>query len=139
MAFIAELLSGDESVTYEALGANEPGLVNSSWMIAPEERHLVAESPHIPPSVWKDAAGFPSDAELEAFIEKLADLPAPTVAQAAFGFHWGWARHDLIRYNRVEGPAFGGRMESALGGTFSPERLGVLRAGRPAAQGAPRP
>ena len=119
MAFIAELLSGDESVTYEALGANEPGLVNSSWMIAPEERHLVDESPHIPPPIWKDVAGFPSDAELEAFIEKLADLPAPSVAQAAFGFHWGWARHDLIRYNRVEGPALGGRMESALGGTFS--------------------
>ena len=119
MAFIAELLSGEEGVTYEALAANEPGLVNSSWMIAPKERHLVAESPQLPPPIWEDAVGFPSDAELERFIEKLADLPAPSVAQAAFGFHWGWARPDLIRYNRVEGPAFGGRMEWALGQRFS--------------------
>ena len=119
MAFIAELLSGDEAVTYEALGADEPGLVNSSWMIAPKERHLVTESPHLPPPIWEDAVGFPSDAELERFVEKLAGLPAPRVAQAAMAFHWGWARPDLIRYNRVEGPAFGGRMESALGQRFS--------------------
>ncbi|MDE2793390.1 MAG: hypothetical protein OXL34_01105 [Gemmatimonadota bacterium] len=119
MAFIAKLLSEDEAVDYEALGADEPGLVNSSWMIAPRERHLVEESPHLPPPVWEDAIGFPSDAELERFVEKLADLPAPSVAQAAFGFHWGWARPDLIRYNRVEGPAFGGRLEWALGRRFS--------------------
>ena len=119
MAFIAELLSEDEDVDYEALGADAPGLVNSSWMIAPKERHLVAESPHLPPPVWKDAVGFPSDAELERFAEKLADLPAPSIAQAAFGFHWGWARPDLIRYNRVEGPAFGGRLEWAVGQRFS--------------------
>lgn len=119
MAFIAELLSGEEGVAYEALGADEPGLVNSSWMIAPKERHLVAESPELPPPIWKDAVGFPSDAELERMIEKLAGLPAPSVAQAALGFHWGWARPDLIRYNRVEGPAFGGRVESSLGRNFS--------------------
>ena len=119
LAFIAHLLSEDEAVDYEALVSGRAVRDRNSSMIAPKERHLVAESPHIPPPIWKDAAGFPSDAELEAFIEKLADLPAPSVAQAAFGFHWGWARHDLIRYNRVEGPAFGGRMESALGGTFS--------------------
>ncbi len=119
MAFIAKLLSEDEGVDYDTLGFDAPGLVNSSWMIAPKERHLVAESPHLPPPVWEDAIGFPSDAELERFIKKLADLPAPTVAQAAFGFHWGWARPDLIRYNRVEGPAFGGRLEWALGQRFS--------------------
>lgn len=114
LAFIAELLSEDEGIEYEILieGPARP-------MIAPKELHLVAESPHLPPPIWEDAVGFPSDAELERFIEKLADLPAPSVAQAAFGFHWGWARPDLIRYNRVEGPAFGGRVEWALGQRFS--------------------
>ncbi len=114
LAFVAELLSEDEGIEYETLieGRSRP-------MIAPKERHLVAESPQLPPPIWKDAVGFPSDAELERFINKLADLPAPTVAQAAFGFHWGWARPDLIRYNRVEGPAFGGRLEWALGQRFS--------------------
>ena len=114
LAFIAELLSENEGVEYETLidGPARP-------MIAPKERHLVAESPHLPPPIWEEAIGFPSDSELERFVEKLADLPAPSVAQAAFGFHWGWARHDLIRYNRVEGPAVGGRLEWALGRRFS--------------------
>ena len=118
MVFIANLLSEDEGVDYEAL-LSGPGVRRISTLIAPEERHLVEESLHLPPPIWEDAIGFPSDAELERFAKKLADLPAPTVAQAAFGFHWGWARPDLIRYNRVEGPAFGGRLEWALGQRFS--------------------
>lgn len=126
MAFIAGLLSGDDGVAYEAVGDDEPGLANSSWMIAPEERHLVAESPHIPPPIWRDAAGFPSDAELEEFAEELADLPSSSPAQAALGFHWGWARHDLIRYNRVEGPAVGGGAEWAPARRFSLEASGFF-------------
>ena len=118
LAFIAKLLSEDEGVDYEALLSGS-GIRRISALIAPKERHLVAESPHLPPPIWKDAPGFPSDAELERLAEKLADLPAPSVAQAAFGFHWGWARADLIRYNRVEGPAFGGRLEWAVGQRFS--------------------
>ena len=126
MAFIAGLLSEDGNLTYEALEADERGLVNSSWMIAPEERHLVAETPDIPPPIWKDAPGFPSDADLEEFIDKLEDLPAPSVAQAALGFQWGWARHDLIRYNRVEGPAIGGGLDWALGRRFSLDASGFF-------------
>ena len=119
MAFIAGLLSADEGMAFEALGANEPGLVNSSWMIAPEERHLVAESPHLPSPIWKEAAGFRTDAEFEELVGLLAELPAPAVARGAFEFDWGWARHDLVRYNRVEGPSLGGRMDFPLGGRFS--------------------
>ncbi len=120
MEFIAQLLSEDALVEYESLDSLESVQAGrSSHLIVPKELHLVAQSPHLPPPIWKDTPGFPSDAELERFVEKLADLPAPTVAQAAFGFHWGWARHDLIRYNRVEGPAVGGRLEWALGRRFS--------------------
>ena len=117
MAFIAQLLSEDETIEYQSLDSADHG--RSSHLIAPKELHLVAESPHLPPPIWEDAVGFPSDAELARFVEKLADLPAPSIAQAAFDFNWGWARHDLIRYNRVEGPAFGGRLEWALGRRFS--------------------
>ena len=119
LAFMAQLLSEDEGVDYETLVSGRAVRDRSSSMIAPKEHHLVTESPHLPPPVWKDAVGFLTDAELERFIETLTDLPAPSVARAAFSFHWGWARHDLIRYNRVEGPAFGGRMESELGHRFS--------------------
>ena len=120
MEFIAQLLSEDERIEYELLDSlDDRSVSRSSQLIVPREIHLVAESPHLPPPIWEEAVGFPSDAELERFIEKLADLPAPTVAQAAFGFHWGWARPDLIRYNRVEGPAFGGRVEWATGRRFS--------------------
>lgn len=117
MAFIAQLLSEDEAVEYRSLDSAYQR--RSSHLIVPKELHLVAESPHLPPPIWEDAVGFPSDAELARFVEKLADLPAPSIAQAAFDFNWGWARHDLIRYNRVEGPAFGGRLEWALGRRFS--------------------
>ena len=120
MAFIAQLLSEDEPVEYQSLdSADQVAAGRSSLLIVPKELHLVAESPHLPPPIWEDAIGFPSDSELERFIDKLADLPAPSVAQAAFGFHWGWARPDLIRYNRVEGPALGGRLERTLGRRFS--------------------
>ena len=118
LAFIAKLLSEDEGVDYEALLSGS-GIRRISALIAPKERHLVEESPHLPPPIWEDAPGFPSDAELERLLKELDDLPAPSVAQAAFGFHWGWARPDLIRYNRVEGPAFGGRLEWAVGQRFS--------------------
>jgi len=118
MAFIAQLLSGDEGVEYEHLDDTLTVVVNRSSVIAPRERHLVYESPHLPPPIWHDAAGFPSDAELEELVERLGDLPAPSVAKAALGLHWGWARHDLIRYNRVEGPAFGGGLEWEPGKRF---------------------
>lgn len=116
MEFIARLLSDEGNVEYEHLDDSLPAVVaDPSSVIAPRERRLVSESPHLPPPIWNDADGFPTDAELEELIDRLGDLPAPPVVQAAFGFHWGWARHDLIRYNRVEGPAFGGRLELALG------------------------
>lgn len=127
MAFIARLLSGDEGVEYEPVGDTATAVsVNSASLIAPRERHLVAVSPYIPPPIWKDAPGFPSDAELEEFIEELADLPSSPVAKAALGLHWGWARHDLIRYNRVEGPAFGGGLQWALGHRFSLDASGFF-------------
>ena len=120
MAFIAQLLSEDETVEYESLdSAGQTAVGRNSLLIVPKELHLVAESPHLPPPIWEGAAGFPSEAELERFVGKLADLPAPSVAKAALDFNWGWARPDLIRYNRVEGPAFGGRLEWALGRRFS--------------------
>ena len=123
MAFIAGLLSGDDDVAYELMADSETAATErESFLIVPEERSLVAESPHLPPPIWKDALGFPSDDELEDYMRSLADLPDVPVQTIPMIFNWGWARPDLVRYNRVEGPALGGRFESALSGRHS---LGV--------------
>ena len=123
MAFIAGLLSGDEDVAYELMAGSETAAnERESFLIVPEERHLVAESRHLPPPIWKDAIGFPSDAEVEGYMRSLADLPDVPIQTIPMVFNWGWARPDLVRYNRVEGPALGGRFESALSGRHS---LGV--------------
>ena len=120
MAFVARLLSEDEGLGYEQMSRAEPAARGrASLLIVPEERFRVAESDHLPPPIWEDAEGFPSDEQLADYITTLADLPSPPVDGIPWSLDWGWARHDLIRYNRVEGPAIGGRFDSALGGPYT--------------------
>jgi len=119
MAFIAGLLSGEDGVDYELMPQSDPSSRGrNSLLIVPEERSLVATSPHLPPPIWEDAVGFPSDADLEDYVRTLAKLPAPQVQGIPWAANWGWARPDLIRYNRVEGPAIGGTLEADLGGPY---------------------
>ena len=123
MAFISGLLSGENDVSYETMPESEEAARGRrSLLIVPQERSRVAESPHLPPPIWENAVGFPSDDELEEYARSLADLPAPPIQTIPWTFNWGWARPDLVRYNRVEGPALGGRFESGLGGRYA---LGV--------------
>ncbi len=120
MAFIARLLSDDDGIDYELMSDAEiPARDRESFLIVPRERSLVAASPHLPPPIWENAIGFPSDDEIEAFMQNLADLPAPPAQTIPWSFNWGWARHDLLRYNRVEGPAVGGQFETDLPGRHS--------------------
>ncbi|MEZ4416894.1 MAG: hypothetical protein R3E10_14180 [Gemmatimonadota bacterium] len=120
MAFIAQLLSDGEPVAYEQMSRQEPGARGrESLLLVPEERSQVAESPYLPPPIWEEAEGFPSDEDLEEFVRTLADLPAPRVEGIPWSANWGWARPDLIRYNRIEGPAIGGRLEAAIGGPYT--------------------
>ncbi len=117
MAFIARLLSDDDGIDYELMSDREmPARDRESFLIVPSERSLVANSPHLPPPIWRDAIGFPSDDEIEEYMRSLADLPALPVQTVPWSFNWGWARHDLLRYNRVEGPAVGGQFETDLPG-----------------------
>ena len=119
MEFIAQLLSED-ATAYEPMGrGNRASQGRRSLLIAPEDRALVATSPDLPPPIWEEAAAFPSDEQLEEYVKSLADLPAPTVQGIPWDFNWGWARPDLVRYNRVEGPALGGKYEAAIGGYYS--------------------
>lgn len=120
MAFVAGLLSEDDRIPYELMDESETHARDrESLLIVPEERERVAESPHLPPPIWDDAPGFTDVDELEEYVRSLADLPAPPVQMIPWSFNWGWARKDLIRYNRVEGPAVGGRLDWDLGDRYT--------------------
>ncbi len=120
MAFIAALLSEDDRIAYELMDESEtPAADRESLLIVPEDRSLVAESPHLPPPVWDGAPGFTNPEQLAEYVQDLADLPAPPIQMVPWNFNWGWARQDLIRYNRVEGPALGGRFDWDLGDRYT--------------------
>ncbi|NNF29295.1 MAG: hypothetical protein HKN73_18865 [Gemmatimonadetes bacterium] len=120
MEFIAQLLSEEAGKPYEPMGrGGRSSQGRRSLLIAPQDRESVTTSPDLPPPIWEEAAAFPSDEQLEEYVQSLADLPAPTVQGIPWSFNWGWARPDLVRYNRVEGPALGGKYEAALGGPYS--------------------
>ena len=119
MAFIAQLLSEEDGVEYEAAEDDKFAREREALMIVPEVRSMVAISPHLPPPIWEEAAGFPSDDQIEDYVSTLAALPAPTIQGIPWAANWGWSRPDLIRYNRVEGPALGGRIEAGLGGLYT--------------------
>jgi hypothetical protein len=125
MAFIAQLLSEEDGVEYE-LAVDGFADERNSFMIVPEVRSAVTTSPHLPPPIWEDAAGFPSDQQFEDYFNTLAALPAPRIQGPPWAANWGWARPDLLRYNRVEGPALGGRFEASLGGPYTLEASGFF-------------
>ena len=121
MAFIAGVLS-DGDVPYELMDESErPAQERESVLIVPEERSRVAVSPHLPPPIWEEAAGFPSDAELEAYVQSLAKLPAPPLLSSRVRYGLG-----PVRYNRVEGPAAGGSLDVGLGRRYSVRATGLL-------------
>ena len=127
MAFIAQLLSDEEGTAYAPLAeTTDAARGRRSLLIAPEDHAEVEVSPHLPPPIWEDAAGFPSDDDLAEYLETLADLPAPPVDGIPWQANWGWARPDLIRYNRVEGPAIGGRFEAEVGGPYTVQASGFF-------------
>ena len=125
MTFIAQLLSEQDGIEYEAASRRE-ARERQSLMIAPQQRSLVDTSPHLPPPIWEEALGFPSDDQLEDYVRTLAALPAPTIQGVPWAANWGWSRPDLLRYNRVEGPAVGGRFEANIGGPHTLEATGFF-------------
>jgi hypothetical protein len=121
MAFLASLMGGASGVTYEHLeGVTRQSSGYRSRFIVPEDIELLEESPELPPPIWAEAPGFASDDELKEMVATLADLPPVPTQGIPWQANWGWARHDLLRYNRVEGPAVGGRFEAEFGSFMGP-------------------
>jgi len=121
MAFLASVLGERDGVAYQYLAdATRSSGGRESRFIAPEDVSVLEESPELPPPIWDEAPGFSSEAELEDMVRTLADLPPIPTQGVPWDLNWGWAREDLLRYNRVEGPAVGGRFEAELGSFLGP-------------------
>lgn len=121
MAFLATLLTDADGVPYKAAGnvTRRSGNRMSRYLI-PEDESLLERSRHLPPPIWDDAPGFTSEEELSDMVQALADLPPVPMQGVPWDFNLGWARHDLLRYNRVEGPALGGRFDATFGSFMGP-------------------
>lgn len=136
MAFIAQLLSEDDEFTYRSVTdtlrppvASDTGqrpftATGPRWSrwITPDDPGVLEKSPHLPPPIWEDAVGFPAADQRGQYIRQLASLPAPPVKRVLWDFSWGWGGQDLLRYNRVEGPAVGASSKWTLHGSY---RLGA--------------
>lgn len=126
LRFIGELLSG-EGAAYEPLDESEEAArARASLLLAPSDRALVDSSPHLPPPIWEDAAGFASASELEAHLQSLAQLPAAPIEGTPWTAGLGWLGGTGLRYNRIEGPAAGGSFAAELGRRFSVGAEGLL-------------
>lgn len=121
MAFLATLLTDEYGNRYQpdASVTRTSGGRTSRFLI-PEDPGILERSPHLPPPIWDDAPGFSSEEELSEMFEELADLPPVPMQSVPWDFNLGWARHDLLRYNRVEGPALGGRFNATFGSFLGP-------------------
>ncbi len=122
VAFIAQQLSEEGEVSYRPISDEEfdpeQRAIPLRW-IAPVDPGVLEDSPHLPPPIWEKAPGFLSDGEVDEYIRLMADIPAAPVGGVVLDFNLGWGRPDLLRYNRVEGLAVGGRFEWAMHGSYS--------------------
>ena len=128
VARLAQRLSDEGEVRYRPISDDEldpePGRA-VAW-IAPVDPGVLEDSPHLPPPIWQDAPGLLSDGDVAAYFELLAGIPEPPVRAFVADLNVGWERPDLLRYNRVEGPAVGGRFEWTMHGAYSLDATGFF-------------
>ena len=121
IADLVQMLSEEGGVSYRAVSNDEldpePGR-GVAW-IAPVDPGVLEDNPHLPPPIWEDAPGLLSEDDVEAYFELLAGIPQAPVGAFVADLNVGWERPDLLRYNRVEGPALGGRFEWTMHGSYS--------------------
>ena len=135
---LVHALSAPGGVTYRSVAADEldprPG-IELAW-IAPVDPGVLEDSPHLPPPIWEDAAGHLSTGDVDAYLGLLEGIPVPPVRAFSAELSIGWERPDLLRYNRVEGPAAGGALRVRAAWIARSRSGGLLRVRRPAPQGA---
>ena len=119
MEFLAGLMTDEDGTRYQPLAdVSRTSGGRTSRYLVPEDRSRLETSPHLPPPIWEDEVGFVSDEELGEYVATLAALPAPPVDGIPWAANWGWNRPGLLRYNKVEGPAVGGRFQARTDAGF---------------------
>jgi len=97
-----------------------------TYLLLPPDPESLHTSELLPPPIWKEAPGFTSEAELRDFAERLADIPTPAAAAPRLSLDWGFAREDLMRFNRVEGLSLGAQGVRPLDTPFGPADARVV-------------
>lgn len=97
-----------------------------TYLLLPPDPESLRTSELLPPPIWKEAPGFTSEAELRDFAERLADIPTPAAAAPRLSLDWGFAREDLMRFNRVEGLSLGAQGVRPLDTPFGPADARVV-------------
>jgi hypothetical protein len=121
MDFISSLMTDADGITYQPLQDDgRGGRGRSSRYLVPEDPAALETSPYLPPPIWEEAVGFASEQQLEEMFARLEALPTPPLGRLPWEANWGWNRPDLIRYNRVEGPAIGGKLGRKFGSPLGP-------------------
>ncbi|MFV2006199.1 MAG: hypothetical protein ACC667_02070, partial [Longimicrobiales bacterium] len=91
-----------------------------TYLLLPPDPESLHTNELLPPPIWEEAPGFTSEAELRDFAERLADIPTPAAAAPRLRLDWGFAREDLVRFNRVEGLSLGAQGVRPLDTPFGP-------------------
>lgn len=125
MRFLASLIRREEGVEVEPDGGWETveRQGGSTRYLVPSDPAELLESEALPPPIWEDAPGFPTADEIEAGEELLQELPRVDPARSYWAANWGLQRPDLLRYNRIEAVAVGGRFQLRTGSPFGPVSL----------------
>jgi len=113
MDFIASLMTDEDGIEYQPYGRVGGG--SDSRYLVPTDLEILETSPHLPPPIWDDAPGFASEEQIEQMFDQLDDLPQPQLVDARAQLSWGLQKLELLRYNRVEGPALGTSLETEFG------------------------
>ena len=140
MAFVAALLSEDDRIPYELMDESEgPAADRESLLIVPEDRSLVAESPHLPPPVWGRRARVHRPRTAGGVHRRPRRPARPAGADGPLELELGleWARPRPLQPGRRAG--FGRAVRLGPWRSLRPRHVRVLRVCRPAPQGATRP
>jgi hypothetical protein len=97
------------------------------YTIVPDDVEKLIKSPDLPPPVWDSSPDFITEKELRSMYGGLAALPLAPALGANVALRWGPHGQDLLRFNRVEGPSVGVRVEAqrTAGTYWSTARIGL--------------